>query len=282
MTYFIIFIFGICIGSFLNVVILRLGTGEGIVRQRSHCVRCGHILAWYDLIPVLSFFLLVGKCRYCGEKISWQYPTVELATGVLFVAVIFWILGPGNLFEILNLSLGFLIKLFFWFFVTACLIVVFAYDLRHYIILDKIVYPAIIITFLFRLFEIWNLPTRLASESVANWGFGNWQPFLTYLLVAVGAALFFLVIVLITRGKGMGIGDIKLVFLMGLILGWPQILVALFLAFLVGALVGVALILTKRKGWKSQVPFGPFLVLATFISLFFGSFLANWWFGLFS
>jgi len=257
-----VFLFGLIVGSFLNSVIYRLQTGESFLFKRSYCPHCQHTLNWQDLIPVLSFLILRGKCRYCQKPISLQYPLVELATGFLFVS-----------FFIFHFS--FLIYL-----ITCFLIIIFVYDLKHYIIPDKVIYPAIAIAVLSRLFEIlnfshWNL--------IRNWKLeiGNLQPLINPLSSAFLASLFFLVIVLISRGKWMGVGDIKLAFLMGLILGWPDVLVALFLAFFIGAIIGIGLILTGKKTLKSEIPFGPFLVTATFLAIFFGQQIITWYLTLF-
>jgi leader peptidase (prepilin peptidase)/N-methyltransferase len=236
--YLIIFIFGLIIGSFLNSVIYRLEVEQSPLRGKSYCPKCKHILKWQDLIPVLSFIILKGRCRYCQKSISFQYPLVELATGILFVLIF-------NQFPILLFSI-------FYFLISSFLIVIFIYDLKHYLIPDKIIYPAIIIAgiFNFQLFSI---------------------------LSALGAALFFGILVLITRGRGMGIGDIKLAFLMGLILGFPNILVALFLAFFLGSIIGIGLILFKKKSLKSKIPFAPFLIIGTFFALFWGENIINWY-----
>ena len=152
--------------------------------------------------------------------------------------------------------------------------------MRTYIIPDKIIFPAIIVSFLFRVFEIldfghWDL------FRIWNLGFVIWQPFLIYLLSAIVASAFFLAIVLATRGRGMGLGDVKLAFLMGLLLGWPNILVGLFAAFLAGSAVGLTLIFLGRKKLKSQLPFGPFLVGGTFVAFFWGTSILSWYFNLF-
>jgi len=173
---------------------------------------------------------------------------VELATGLLFL-LIFWNLEFG----IWNLPFHLLIASF--------LIIIFVYDLKHYLIPDKVIYPAILIS------GIW-----LAYER---------QDVLNTAYAAFGAALFFLIIVLISRGKWMGVGDIKLAFLMGLFLGWPAILVALLSAFYLGALVGICLIMSGRKTLRSEVPFGPFLVTGTFLAMFFGEKLVDWYLVLF-
>lgn len=267
--YSFIFLIGLAIGSFLNVVIFRLETGEQTVSGRSHCRRCNHILAWHDLIPIASFFMLLGKCRYCKKTLSVQYPLVEFAAGVLFVSI-FGIWNSG--FD-WNLEFGAwnLIKIFYFFFIISALIIIFVYDFRHYIIPDKIIYPAIGVSLVYLLFKTldfghWNL-------------FGILNPFLNGLLASVLAGGFFFAIVAITKGAGMGGGDVKLAFLMGLVLGWPNILLALFLAFTIGAICGIILMFLKKKTFKSEIPFGPFLVLGTFIALFWGGEIVKWYEG---
>jgi len=244
--YPIIFIFGLAVGSFLNCVIYRLALPRG----RSFCPHCKHILSWQDLIPVLSFLILRGKCRYCQKKISWQYPLVELATGLLFV-LIFWHLGFG-----FDLAFG------FWILISCFLIIIFVYDLKHFIIPDKIIYPAIVVVLIYNALQS---PALLMRSGLA----------------AILAASFFLIIVLVSRGRWMGLGDVKLAFLMGLFLSFPNILIALFFAFLIGAIIGVGLILAKRKTLRSEVPFGPFLVTGTFFALFWGERIAQWYLDLF-
>ncbi len=245
MIYVLIFIFGLCIGSFLNVVICRLKTKESIFIGRSYCPKCRAVLKWYDLIPVLSFLMQKGKCRYCNKKISWQYPIIEITTACLFLLIFKQFL----IFNFINL-------IYFWF-IVSILIIIFVYDLKHYIIPDKIVYPAIAISLLYSLFIIHN-------------------PLFNYLLSAFIASGFFLFLVFITKGKGMGLGDVKLAFLMGLILGWPNILLALFLSFFSGAIVGIGLIALHKKGLKSQIPFGPFLSANTVFALLYGSQLIDY------
>ena len=243
-----IFIFGLAVGSFLNCVIYRLEQKKSFLKGRSYCPSCKHVLAWHDLIPVISFFILRGKCRYCGKKISWQYPAVEIATALLFLLIF------NFQFSIFNIC--------FLFFVSCFLIIIFVYDLKHYIIPDSVIYPAIIITFLYNL--ILN-PSFLVQNSI---------------LAGIGASLFFLLIYLISRGKWLGFGDVKLALFMGLFLGFPAIISALFFSFLIGAIIGIILILLKRKGLKSEVPFGPFLIIGTYIALFWGERIINWYFRL--
>lgn len=261
LIYFSIFLFGLAAGSFLNCLIYRLEKNESFLKGRSFCPNCKHTLSWQDLIPLLSFLILKGKCRYCQQKISWQYPVVEITTGALFVLLLNYELRITN-YEFFTLN-NILYSLFL--ILNSCfLVVIFVYDLKHYIIPDKIIYPAIIITFLYIIFH---------SLFIIH----NSKFLIQLLFSAFGAAAFFLAIVLISRGKWMGVGDIKLAFLMGLILGWPNILVALFSAFLIGAIIGVGLMALGKKTLKSEVPFGPFLVTGTFLALFWGQEIVNFY-----
>jgi len=260
--FLIIFIFGLIVGSFLNCVIYRLEVGQGFFKGRSYCPHCKQTLSWLDLIPVLSFFALRGRCRYCHQKISWQYPLVEIVTGLLFIFIFLRsdILGRSDL-------------LIFWFAIIQFLIVIFVYDLKHYIIPDRVIYPAIGIALVYNFLKsdfLVSTPGVFSSTPGVFWKSD-------FLISAFGAAGFFLAIVIISRGRWMGVGDIKLAFLMGLVLGWPNIFAALFLAFLIGAIIGIGLIFLGKKTIKSEVPFGPFLVLGTFIALFWGDIIINWY-----
>jgi len=269
-----VFLFGLAVGSFLNSVIFRLAAseeaslapmgrkqGKSAFVGRSSCPKCAHALAWYDLIPLLSFVLLQGKCRYCKKQISWQYPIVEISTAAVFLLIFnakFLISNQFLISNFLNFSL-----LYFWI-IASFLIIIFVYDLKYYLIPDSVVYSGIGVTFLYRVFEIWN--------------FGNWDLFWNLEFgIWILAPLFFLAIYLLSRGRWLGFGDVKLAILMGLFLGWPNILIALFCAFFLGALVGVSLVLSGKKAWKSQVPFGPFLIAGTFVALFWGKQLMDFY-----
>jgi prepilin signal peptidase PulO-like enzyme (type II secretory pathway) len=250
LIYFFVFIFGLAIGSFLNCAIYRLETGESFLKGRSYCPHCKHVLSWKDLIPIFSFLILKGKCRYCEKKISFQYPLVELLTGILFVLAIPIYGGRTS------------IDLIFYWILTCFLIIIFVYDLKHYLIPDKIIYPAIAIAFLNQILT------------------SNIQHLTTNLILGILPSLFFLAIILISHEAWMGWGDFKLSILMGIFLGWPKILVALFFAFFSGAIVGLILIFLKRKTIKSQIPFAPFLVSGTFFSTFLGEKIIDWYLNL--
>jgi prepilin signal peptidase PulO-like enzyme (type II secretory pathway) len=254
----VVFVIGLCVGSFLNVIILRLSLPDfsfwkdiGGLKNRSYCPHCRTQLNWPDLIPVASFMWLRGECRYCQKKISIQYPLVELATA-------FILLGE---FLVIGQQIPDVFALFTAWFVSACLVIIFVYDLKHYLIPDEVLFPAIVIEFLYRL---WHLP------SLSN-----------YVLAALIAAAFFLVIFLISKGEWMGFGDVKLAVLLGLMLGFSGVLLCLFLSFVFGAIIGSILIGLKRKSIKSQLPFAPFLILAAFVVLFFGDQIIHWYLSLF-
>lgn len=295
-----VFLFGLIIGSFLNAVIYRLEAGKSVFRGRSFCPKCKHILSWYDLAPLFSFILLKGKCRYCRQKISIQYPLVELATGILFSAIFhFFVFNGQSIFSLAGGSAGgltifnefpiaLIFDLSYWFYIASVLIIIFVYDLKYYIIPDRIVLPAIAVSLIWNLtFEIYlfayggsavggeikNLKLSPFGRPLEGWEIID----INYLLAAFGAAGFFFLLIILSRGRWMGFGDVKFAFLMGLVLGFPNILLALFTAFTSGAIIGVGLMLFKKKNLKSQIQFGPFLVGGTIFSLFFGKIIINWY-----
>lgn len=249
-----VFLFGLCIGSFLNCLIYRLEQEEKLTGI-SYCPHCKHNLAWYDLVPVFSFVLLSGKCRYCKKKISIQYPLVEILTGLVFLLIFntqpFYVLAD-------------LIYLCFMWYMASSLIVIFVYDLKHSIIPDKILFPLISITVLYQLVFDFKF---LAFNS-------SWAGFLAF--------LFFWIIFFISKEEWMGLGDCKLVIFLGLFLGFPHILSALFLSFFFGAIIGLGLMAFGKTGLKSQIPFAPFLIGGSFMAMIFGSEIINWYMHLFS
>jgi len=264
------FILGLLIGSFLNAAIYRTETKKSL-RGRSFCPHCKHQLSFWDLVPIFSYLFLRGRCRYCKKSISPQYPLVELATGILFAAISLKFILPTLLtinnttYQIPN-TLYFILYSLFLLFISAILVFIFTYDLKHSIIPDKIVVPAILIS-LVAIVSLWGLNALSFPQNAIEIAFSAISR--AFFGVAAGAGLFFL-LVFVSKGKWMGGGDVKLGILMGLFLGFPNILVALFFAFLTGALVGLALIALRLKKFGQTVPFGPFLVAATFFALFFG------------
>ncbi len=213
----LVFLLGLCVGSFLNVLAQRLPRGEPVLWGRSHCDYCKKSLRWFELIPVVSFVLLGGRCQRCHRRLSIQYPLVELATAIGFLYLF------AHQFPLL------LYLLF------SSLVVIFVADLREQIIPDSMIAAGIIGSF----------GTRI------------------HVVPALGSFAFLYLLWAATGGRGMGFGDVKLAFLMGLFLGFPVVVVAFYIAFLTGALVGVILILTGKKKWKSKIAFGPFLILGT-------------------
>lgn len=234
-------IFGAIVGSFLNVVILRLPEkGASIVFPASHCPRCKAAIRWYDNIPVLSFFLLRGRCRRCRTAISWQYPLVEALMAGLSLA----------LFQ--KFSLSILYAIYFPF--AAALLVIIFIDLSHQIIPDVISLPGIVLGFLC------SFANPLVSWQEAGLGilFGGG----TFYLVAFGYYL-------LTRREGMGGGDIKLLAMIGAYLGWIGLPFVIFSSSLLGVLVGIGAMVQQRKGGKTVIPYGPFLALGSYLFLFF-------------
>ncbi len=244
--YIFIFLFGAIIGSFLNVVIYRLNTGASIVRGRSICFSCGKALGWYELVPIASFLLQRGKCRNCKSKISWQYPIVEIVSGLLFLLV--WTLG---------LSVA---ELFLYWAIVSILMVIAVYDIRHKIIPNSFVYAFILLSFISL--------TLTSDVQLVDWLAG---PIL--FLPFAGLSFF-------SKGEWMGFGDSKLAWGIGWLLGLYAGVSAVILAFWMGAVWGLGLIalshikkllpIKKAFTMKSEIPFGPFLVLGIFLVFFFG------------
>lgn len=246
------FFLGIAFGSFSNVVIMRLHSGEkGILNGRSHCAKCNHPLSFWDLVPLFSWLFLGGKCRYCHKPISFQYPLVEFVMGVVFVAAYLASSYLGNqnpFYEVWLLIIFFVFTL------------LFIYDFLYMELPDEVSLPAIVVLFGFNFLNF--TPT--------------WQDALLGAAIPVG---FFGIQYLISKGKWIGEGDFRLGILMGLILGWKLTIVALFLAYILGSIVGVYALASKSKKMSSQLPFGPFLILGTLITLFAGNELLNWYLG---
>jgi prepilin signal peptidase PulO-like enzyme (type II secretory pathway) len=252
------FIFGTIIGSFLNVVIWRLPQGKNL-NGRSHCPSCDHILGVLDLVPLLSFIFLRGRCHWCGSKISWRYFILEFATGLLFALAWFYI-QPTDLISGLLLFKD-------WLTVSA-LVVVFMVDLEHMIILDQVIFPVSIVVFILNLtLDLSQHLQILSLQSHTTSGF----------IGAVALFLLFLAVWFFSSGKWMGFGDVKLVVLLGLVAGWPQAAVLLMLAVLTGGVVSIFLLLFSGKNLKSQIPFGTFLAFGTVLALFYGEKLLSWY-----
>jgi leader peptidase (prepilin peptidase)/N-methyltransferase len=246
-------LFGLAIGSFLNVVIWRVPRKLSVVRPPSHCPQCETPIRPTDNVPVLSWLLLSGKCRHCGNPIPIRYPLVEVSCGVLFAAVAARFGASSELPAYLVL--------------TAALLAISLIDLEHFIVPDRITAPLTVLA--------------LGLLGVAALADGNGWRFGRALLGGVAFFAFLLVLNLMYP-KGMGMGDVKLAFSLGLFLGWlgwGQVFLGGFLAFLLGAVVGVGLIATKIKSRKDVVPFGPFLALGTMLTIVWGDPILRWYTG---
>ena len=268
------FIIGLVFGSFLNVVVYRLKSGEPIGLSCSFCPYCKTTLKWYDLVPLLSFICLCGRCRYCHKKISWQYPIVEILSGLIWVIVAYKSNFQFSIFNFQSISNFQFLNFIYYIFILSALLVIAVYDFKWRIIPDKIVYPAIAAALIFNLFEI----SKYQNLEILK--YLNIEIFIWPLLVAIVAFLFFFLIFYFSNGKAMGLGDAKLAFLIGLFLGHPLAVAAFMLAFVIGAasgiiLIGLGKIFSHYKKWgmKSQIAFGPFLVLGAFLAFFFSDFI---------
>jgi len=245
-----IFVFGALIGSFLNVCIVRLPEERSIVRPRSHCPSCGHQIAWYDNLPVLSFVLLRGRCRACGVRISPLYPTVELLTGALAVAL--W------------MRLGTTLAFAGYFLFAAALVTITFIDLDHRIIPDVISLPGIVVGLAVSFVSPLVTPLEALLGVLAGGG--------VLLAIATGYEML--------RGReGMGGGDVKLLAMIGAFLGWQSVFVTLMVASLIGSIIGVGLMVYQRADTKLAIPFGPFLAGGALVSLFFGDRILAFYFG---
>jgi leader peptidase (prepilin peptidase) / N-methyltransferase len=254
MLYIILFIFGLGLifGSFLNVVIYRLHAGQSLL-GRSFCTQCKGRIKGYDNIPIISYFILKGKCRMCNERISPYYPIVEATTGILFTLVFFVVEPLSDTRAIMEL-------LSYWVFISV-LIVIFFYDLKWYLILDIVTIPAIIFAF------------------ITNIYLGN--PWSNLLVAGILGGGFFLLQFVVSGGRWIGGGDIRLGVLMGAILGFPMILVALMIAYFVGTIISLPLVYVGKRNMGDKIPFGTFLSFSTVVTLLYGNNILDWYLSLF-
>lgn len=283
------FVIGTILGSLGYALAGRVMKGASFW-ERSHCLRCKKTLGVRDLFPVVSYIFLKGRCRYCKRGISYEYLLAEVGMGVL-VSLLFILFFPKDF------SIGPLINLAFKSYLLVVLMIIFLVDLKVGLIPDRITYPAVVVALIYLLIDVtirsWNF-----YQSVMELPFGKylvppyspylfdnlarvWNPILWALLSAVGLSLFFALLIITTRGRGMGWGDVKYVFLLGLALGFPASIIAVLLAFLTGALVSLILIVIKKKHFGQTIPFGPFLSLGAIASLFWGNQILNWYLDIF-
>jgi prepilin signal peptidase PulO-like enzyme (type II secretory pathway) len=244
LEFIFLFILGLIFGSFASALTWRYPNGISIKKGRSICPNCRKQIAWFDNIPLFSFILLGGKCRNCGKPISFRYPFIELTTGIGFL--ILGIIIPLDIFKLIYVLILFVV-----------LFSIFITDLENQIIPDSFVFFGI-------------------AVSVIYFTIAGGTAIFDALFVGFTAALILLTIHLVTKGRGMGLGDVKFAVLGGLIVGPKLFLIWLLLAFLTGAAVGIILILGKKAGLKSQIAFGPFLVLAIPLALIYGEKILFW------
>lgn len=241
------FIFGLVFGSFFNVVGLRIPAKESIVNPPSHCTSCGNRLNALDLIPVFSYIFLRGKCRNCGEKISPIYMIMELLTGLLFVLA-YW-------------KIGFDVELFVALLFISLLVIISVSDIAYMLIPDKVL--------------LFFLPFLIIGRVLSTL-----DPWWDSILGAVVGFGILYIIAIISKG-GMGGGDIKLFFLIGLVLGTMNTLLTLFIASLIGMVVGILIIIKRGQGRKTPVKFGPFIAIGALSAYFYGDLIFDWYIGLF-
>lgn len=256
-------IFGLAVGSFYNALEYRLKHKKNIFTDRSRCIHCNHVLSWLDLIPVASFIALKGRCRYCKGNISIQYPLVEIATALLFVLAA---LTSQPFGEFLNLSE--IYQLFFELLIKGLILSLFLffalYDAKHFIVPNSVVLPLIAIFFFIAgaqiALDVSGVTTSLFFPDQAD-----------NRLIAGGVGfLFFLILILVTKGKAMGGGDSKFAALMGLVLGVKGLIVALYIAFITGAVFGIFLAIKRGKFRGQKLPFIPFLSLGSIFAFLYG------------
>lgn len=245
LLYIIVFVYGIVIGSFVNVLICRLPEHENIATERSHCMSCGHKLRWYDLVPLFSWLFLRGKCRYCGARISAQYPIVEAINGLGYVLILF----------VNGISLSSILYMLCFSILTAIAVI----DWRTYEI------PV-------------GLNIAILALGVAG-TIADYRNVWYHLIGMVSVSGFLLLLYIVTRGRGIGGGDIKLMGAAGLLLGWKHIIFALVIGCVIGSVVHI--ILMKVKGKNRVLAFGPYLATGLFAVMLWGNQMINWYAGLF-
>lgn len=287
--YLLVFFGGIFIGSFLNLVSDRLINEEPILFGRSHCDFCKKPLKPRNLIPIFSYLWQKGKCSYCKKKLSKYYLISEVLTGLAFTLAVYYS-GILNSFSFRDFWDFLLLSIVFCLF-----IIIFLADMKYYLIPDVIVYLGIAATVIFIVggyaMDLYFYYQKLVADPVGVYLIktGFWNNQLKYILdslgltlvSALGIALFFLLLVWVTKERGMGAGDIKLGFFIGIFNGFPGNVIAIFLGFIFGAILSLFLIVFKKKTLKDSVPFGPFLIAGSIVSLLYSSSILNWYINLF-
>lgn len=260
MIYLFVFVLGAIIGSFLNVCIYRMPRDESIVKPASRCTSCGKPVRFYDNIPILSYIFLLGRCRYCKTSLSLRYPLIELLNAVLYVLILAKV-GIASPWVLLT----------YFVFVSALVVIVFI-DIDYQIIPDSITLPGIPLAIIL---GSTILPDPFARDELLGFkasliGFLAGGGFF-YLVAVLGRAAF--------KKDAMGGGDIKMMAMVGGLLGWKGVFLTTFMGSLFGSIIGVSLILLKGREWGSKIPFGPYLALGALLSLFCGQEIIRWYLG---
>ena len=238
MDYFFVVLFGLCIGSFLNVCIYRIPREESIAFPPSHCMKCGYELKIKDLVPVFSFLFLKGKCRSCGDKISFQYPMVELCNGILYLSIF--------------LKYGYSLNSIKYMLLVSLMIVIGMIDFKTKYVYTVTTIVGSIIGIIFFIYE---------------WIYTKSFPFDQLIGLLIGGGLIALIVVLT---HGMGEGDIEIAAISGFILGVKSTIFMLFSSFILGGIVGIIILALRKKGRKDEMPFGPYLAIGTILAIFIG------------
>lgn len=250
-------LFGLTLGSFLNVCIYRIPENKSIISPPSSCPSCGNKIRFYDNIPVISYIILLGRCRHCKESISIGYPLIEVITCLLSIALI-------TRYNLINNNLS---QYFIFLIFTSALIVISFIDLRHQIIPDVISIPGIVAGLIISFFS-----THI-----------TWYDSMIGIIGGGGVLYLFAVIFeFLAKKEGMGGGDIKLLAMMGAWMGWKSIIFIILVASLIGSILGTIALLVSKKGLRARIPFGPFLALGALIYLFFGKEIITWYLNILS
>ena len=251
--YILIFFLGASVGSFVNVLVSRTVAGREWVRGRSGCDYCKKNLAWYDMIPLLSYGVYRGKSRCCNKQLSWQHPLVEALSGALFL---WWAVMGQVFFHLVTHPLT-IIQPLYWLVTGVLLIIILVMDMYYGLIPTKVVIVGSVMTILYR-------------GLLLLYGAYQLKDFLLLLASALLAYTMFWLLRRITRNKGMGGGDVDLAAYVGLLSGWPRVGVALWMSFVIGAVVGLTLMLLGKKKLGQSIPFGPFMILGLVSALLWG------------
>jgi leader peptidase (prepilin peptidase)/N-methyltransferase len=292
----LLFIFGLIIGSFLNVLVFRYDPAGKLfdgkkLGGRSHCPHCSHQLGASELVPLWSFFIQKGKCRECGHKLSFQYPILEFLSGAVFAGVPFFVAKFYELnisyFANFRLEVFYYILAILWIIAFLTWLIIAVIDLRQYVVPNElnvllavlgIITGAVLIIYAGKIFPF--RESFLEQYQLVFSPFGSL--ILNRILGMFAGGLFFGLLVFLSRGRGMGMGDVKLAAASGLLLGWPDIALAAIIAFILGGLIGGLFLALGKKTMKDRLPFAPFFVVGIFMTILFGQAVISGYFSLFN